>query len=624
MKINKIFWFGQPLSTHVLHSQRLPKWKALPILSSDALSSVAYGTEEILQVLVLAGVAALTLSLPIALAICGLLLILAASYHQTITAYPGGGGAFTVAREHLGLWPGLLAAVALLLDYLLTVAVSVSAGVRAVTSAFPTLIPWTVTLCILSILFITLMNLRGVKESASVFSFPTYVFIGLMVLLIGEGFWQIYWGQLGPENVPVVLSSMSGIDQFLEPLTILLILRAFSAGCSALTGIECVANSVPVFQPSSVKNAQKTLFMMIGLLACMFFGITYIADILQIKPQHTQSVLSQIAHAVFGKGSTLYYAVQAATAMILLLAANTAFTGFPRLASILSDNKFLPKQLSALGDRLSFSNGIMLLAVLSSLLVYLFHGDTHELIPLYSVGVFLAFSLSQLGMIRRWYKDKGSGWQWKASINTLGFVATSLALLVIIESKFMQGAWMIIVAIPVGLFCFKRIYKHYRRVDQELSVTSDQAKEYLVKMEGIQPKVVLPISKMHRGTLAALQFARTVSTDVTAVAVDIDHEQTEKLKQTWDALGVTIPLVTIASPYRSTLGPLKTFIHEQDRRDPERGLCMIVLPAAVPTRWWHYMLHNQRATLLKAGLYYNKQHKGTTRIFVDVPYHLKR
>jgi amino acid transporter len=624
MKIKKIFWFGQPLSTQALHSQRLPKWKALPILSSDALSSVAYGTEEILQVLVLAGVAALTLSLPIALAICGLLLLLGASYHQTVQAYPGGGGAFTVARENLGLWPGLLAAVALLLDYLLTVAVSVSAGIRAVTSAFPGLIPWTVTLCLISIIFITLMNLRGIRESASVFAFPTYAFIALMVFLIGSGLWQIWQGQLSPASVPAMTTALSGIDQFLEPLTALLILRAFSAGCVALTGIEAVANSVPAFQPSSVKNAQKIIFMMVGLLAGMFFGITYIADVLQIKPQYTQSVLSQIAHAVFGKETVLYYGVQAATAMILLLAANTAFTGFPRLASILSDNKFLPKQLSALGDRLSFSNGILLLAVLSGLLVYLFNGDTHALIPLYSVGVFLAFSLSQLGMIRRWYTTKGPGWQWKASINTLGFIATSIALLVIIESKFMQGAWMIIVAIPVGLFCFKRIYRHYRRVDKELSVTSNQAKDYLVKMEGIQPKVILPVSKMHRGTLAALQFARTVSSDVTAVAVDIDPDQTEKLKQTWDALGSKIPLVTIESPYRSTLGPLKKFIHEQDRRDPERGLCMIVLPAAVPTRWWHYILHNQRATLLKAGLYYNKQHKGTTRIFVDVPYHLKR
>ncbi|MFU8797404.1 MAG: APC family permease, partial [Gammaproteobacteria bacterium] len=347
-------------------------------------------------------------------------------------------------------------------------------------------------------------------------------------------------------------------------------------------------------------------------------------NVLHIQPQYEQSVLSQIAHAVFGAGSIAYYSLQAITTLILLLAANTAFTGFPRLASILSDNKFLPKQLSALGDRLSFSNGILLLAFLSWLLVYFFQGDTHSLIPLYSVGVFLAFSLSQLGMIRRWYVIKGPRWKLKASINTLGFLATSIALLVIIESKFIEGAWMIMIAIPVGLFVFKRIYKHYRRVDEELSVTPVQAYDYLMKKEGIQPKVILPVSKMHRGTLAALQFARTVSSDVIAVAIDIDHEQTTKLKKTWEDLGVKIPLVTIESPYRATLGPLKKFIHEQDKRDPERGLCMIVMPAAVPTRWWHYFLHNQRATLLKAGLYYNRKHKGTTRIFVDVPYHLKR
>lgn len=622
MRINKGFLFGKPISNQAMHAHRLPKWKALPILSSDPLSSVAYGTEEILQVLILAGVSALTLSLPIALAICGLILILGISYRQTIQAYPAGGGAFTVARENLGLWPGLLAAVALLMDYLLTVAVSVSAGVRAITSAFPSMMPYTVTLCLVTIAFITIMNLRGVRESATVFAFPTYAFICLMLLLVGCGVWQAFSGELTRADLAPETSALD-VNQWVEALTLLLILRAFAAGCSALTGIECIANSVPVFKPQESKNANQTLLVMIALLIVMFFGITYLADFLQVRPQVDDSVLSQISRAIFGEGA-LYYAVQAATALILLLAANTAFTGFPRLASILSDNKFLPKQLSAVGDRLSFSNGIVVLAILSCGLVYLFHGQTHALIPLYSVGVFLAFSLSQLGMIRRWWKIKGKGWQWKAAINTLGFAATSIALIVIIESKFLEGAWVTVLLISLGLLIFKRIHRHYIQVERELFVTETEAKNYLHHMEGVEPKVILPISRVHRGTLAALQFARTVSHDVTAVAVDVDHNQTRQLQQLWEELKLNIPLKILDSPYRSTLGPLKSFIRAEDKRDPERGLCMIVLPEAIPTRWWHYILHNQRAAWLKAALYYNKQHKGSTRVFVDVPYQLKR
>lgn len=621
MRITKVHLFGKPLASEAQAEQRLNKFKALPILSSDALSSVAYGTEEILRVLVIAGIAALNLSLPIAIAICCLLLILGASYWQTIHAYPNGGGAFTVARQNLGVGAGLLAAAALLLDYLLTVAVSVSAGIHAITSAFPLLIPDTVILCILAVAFITWMNLRGVKESASVFALPTYVFIALILSLIGVGIYKISNNML----TPALLARQSGmaLDNPVEALTILLVLRAFSAGCSALTGVECVANSVPVFQPPEVKNANQTLLMMMLLLMVMFLGITYVANYLKVLPLEDETVLSQITRAVFGSG-LLYYAVQVVTALILLLAANTAFTGFPRLASILSENKFLPKQLTTLGDRLSFSNGIILLAVLSSLLIILFQAETHALIPLYSVGVFLAFSLSQLGMVRLWTKRRTQGWRWKATINALGFITTGIALLVIIESKFTEGAWMIVILVPIAASVFFKVRHHYKHVEQELAVTQEEAKDYLHGLARVHPKVILPVSKIHRGTLAALQFARNVSPDVTAVLVNITQEETDKVKRMWDELATNIPLIILDSPYRSTIVPLKHFIKQQDSRDPERGLCMLVLPEAVPNRWWHYFLHNQRATLLKASLYYNRRHSGNTRIFVDVPYQLKR
>lgn len=620
MKLN--FLFGKPLSNAIAHEQRLRKIKALPILASDALSSVAYGTEEILNVLVLGGIAALALSLHIAVAICILLALLGASYYQTIQAYPNGGGAFVVAKDNLGELPGLLAGAALLIDYLLTVAVSVAAGVLAITSAVPSLMPHTVLLCVIAILFIAWMNLRGVRESAGVFAYPTYIFIFTVIILIALGAWKIHTHPLSiqyfteRQNNPIISSNA------VMTITVYMILKAFSQGCSALTGVECIANAVPVFKTPEVRNARQTLIMMVILLGSMFFGITYIADTLQVIPKENESVLSQLGHFVF-HNNTLYYLLQASTASILLLAANTAFTGFPRLASILSEHKFLPKQFSSPGDRLSFSNGIVSLAVISCVLIILFQGNVNKLIPLYSVGVYLAFSLSQLGMVRFWFTKKLPKWRFKALINALGCIATFTALSVIITSKFLEGAWMTVFLVGGAPIIFFAIRKHYSVVDQELSVKVDEANAYLHEMAHIKPKVIVPVSRMHRGTLAALNFAQYVSDDVIAVAVDTNQRSTEKLKIVWGQLNINIPLVVLPSPYRETIVPLKRFIREQDKREPERGLCMIVMPEAIPSKWWHYLLHNQRATLLKASLMLNRRHKGNTRIFVDVPYQLK-
>ena len=620
--MKKHLLFGKPLSNAVAHTQRLRKLKALPILSSDALSSVTYGTEEILRVLMIGGLAFLSISLPIATAICLLLVLLGASYYQTIQAYPNGGGAFMVAKENLGEVPSLLAAAALLIDYLLTVAVSIAAGVRAITSAFPHLIPFTVILCVITIVFVAWINLRGAQESATIFAYPTYIFIFLILSMLAIGVTKVL---LAPElpSMPVNSLHPPAFDPAMASISLYMILKAFSAGCSALTGVECIANAVPAFKKPEVRNARTTLLWMVGILGVMFLGITYLADALHLIPDDSQSVLSQLGHFVFGN-SLAYYLLQIATAAILFLAANTAFTGFPRLASILSHHSYLPKQFSSLGDRLSFSNGVLSLAGFSCLLIVLFRGDAHNLIPLYSVGVFLAFSLSQFGMVKFWLKKRHPRWPIKCLINALGCLATLTALGVIIESKFFEGAWMTVIMITVAPLLFLAVHKHYKAVDHELSVKVDEANQYLQTMSTVKAKVIVPVSRIHRGTLAALNFANHISDDVTAVCVQVDAKRTEKLRNIWAQLNINIPLVVLPSPYRETITPLRRFIREQDTRDPERGLCMIVMPEAIPTRWWHYLLHNQRAPLLKASLFLNRKHKGSTRIFVDVPYQLKR
>lgn len=615
----KDFFIGKPLSSETLEEARLPKLKALPILSSDALSSVAYGTEAILRVLVLGGAVAFTFALPVSIAICILIGILGASYWQTIEAYPNGGGAFTVARENLGTAPSLIAASALLLDYLLTVAVSVTAGVLALVSAFPLLFPHTVAIALFVIAVIAIINLRGVRESAGIFAFPTYLFIFFVGLLFLMLMWKLFQHQLKPFPLPRRLVHRRD----LEVVSVVMLLRAFAMGCTALTGIECIANSVSVFKRPEVVNAQKTLLMMVILLGSMFLGIGYFSDYLHLIPREDESLLSILGRAGFGDGF-LYYALQGSTALILLLAANTAFTGFPRLASILSEHGYLPKQLNSLGDRLSFSNGIILLAILSGLLVILFHGNTYALLPLYSIGVFLAFSLSQLGMVVCWYRLRTPRWQVKFAINLLGCITTSLALFVIIESKFAEGAWVMLVLIPCFVFIFIKIHRHYQEVQQEISVTPEQVNHFFYKAKDVLPKVVIPISKIHRGTLAAIHFAQRISTDVTAVMVEAEEEKNHSIREQWDLLPLKIPLVILESPYRSTINPLVEYILNQDRREPERGLSVIVMPKAITARWWHALLHNHRATLFKTALYANKgHHSGSTRIFVDVPYQLK-
>ncbi len=616
----RTFIFGSPLKTAALDEQKLGKISALPVFASDALSSVAYATEEMLLALVVAGTAFLHFTLPITLVICALLAIVAASYVQTIHAYPQGGGSYLVAHENLGRWPGLIAAAALLIDYILTVAVSISAGVRAITSAFPELLPFTIILCLLAVVLMAWANLRGVRESAKVLAFPTYGFVVVMLLLVVAGLWQLGRGDLVPNAIRQAGDSGA---QLTHLAAVLLLLRAFSSGCTAMTGIEAVSNGVPAFKKPEARNAGLTLIMLAVMLASLFIGVTVLARALHILPLEDESVLSQIAHRVFD-GGPLYYAVQITTMLILVLAANTSFAGFPRLTSILARDGYLPKQLSNMGDRLAFSNGIIALAGAAAFLLIVFSGNTHRLIPLYVIGVFLAFTLSQTGMVWLWLKRRGPRWIMKAAVNGMGAAATLVALLVIVESKFLDGAWMVLLLIPFILIGFARVSAHYREAAPQMSPRLGGLGEWLPWVHRFHPKVVVPISKMHPGTLAALQFARAISDDITAVTVDLDPVATASIRLTWRALRFKENLVVLETPFRSVIEPIMTYLTKADAREPERGLAVVVLPEFLANRWWENLLHNQTALMLKAELLMRKGPRGDNRIVIDVPYRLRK
>ncbi len=610
---------GVPLPSARMVHERLSKVQALAVFSSDALSSVAYATEEILLVLVLAGTWALGLSLPIALVIVGLLVIVATSYYQTIHGYPSGGGAYIVAHDNLGVWPGLTAAAALLTDYVLTVAVSATAGIAAITSAFPALLHYRVELCLLAILLIAWANLRGVRESGTLFAIPTYGFVLIFLALIAVGLVRLATGTLNSVDAQAVAAAESGA----QAVTLFLILRAFASGCTALTGVEAISNGIPAFRQPEARNAGKTLVAMTALLATMFLGITILARTLGVAPLEHETIVSQIGRQVFGAGP-FYLALQVATALILVLAANTSFADFPRLSAILARDRYLPRQLTNLGDRLVFANGIVLLAILSSLLVVVFGGQTHRLIPLYAVGVFLSFTLSQTGMVRHWYKLRGRNWQWKAAVNGLGAIATGVVLLVIVATKFVHGAWVVLLLIPSFVWMFHTIRRHYLAVAEQLSLERLKPEEWTDLATRKRSKVVVFVSGMHRGTLAALRFARSLSKDVSAVTVDVDSQTTARLLDKWPTWGHKIPVTVLESPYRSTLGPLLAYLDEVDRFEPERGLAIVVLPEFVPARRWHHLLHNQTAHMIKRALLYRREHSDKDRVIIDVPYHLRR
>ncbi|MDQ7850848.1 MAG: APC family permease, partial [Armatimonadota bacterium] len=487
---------GPPLPTRRIVHERLNKIQGLAVFSSDALSSSAYATEEILLALMLAGPSALRLAWPVSLAITSVLAIVVFSYFQTVHAYPGGGGAYIVAHANLGVWFGLVAAAALMIDYVLTVSVSVSAGVAAITSAIPGLFSRRVALALAAVALIAVVNLRGVRESGTVFSVPTYLFIGIMLTLVVLGVLRT-WGTpaLPPRLPPAVPAAF-------QPLTLFLILRAFASGSAAMTGVEAISNGVMAFRPPESRNAGITLIWMGAILGVLFLGITYLSQHLGIVPTAHETVVSQLARAVFG-GGLGYYLTQAATASILILAANTSFADFPRLASILARDRFFPRQFANLGDRLVFGNGILLLAFLSGLLIYVFDASTHQLIPLYAVGVFVSFTLSQSGMVRKWWRERGRGWAHSIIFNLLGAVATAIVLVVVVMAKFAQGAWIVALLVPALIWFMRSVWLHYRDVARQLSLEGAR-----LPTAGLQHKVVVPVSGINQSVLPALRYAQ--------------------------------------------------------------------------------------------------------------------
>lgn len=589
--------FGNPLPTHQEEHERLNIPLALAVFASDALSSTAYATEEIL--IALAGSAyaiqANLLSIPVAIAILILMFIVVFSYRQVIRAYPDIGGSYIVAKENLGIIPGLVAGSALLIDYILTVAVSVSAGVAAITSTGLVAHEKNVTLALLFVAFITLMNLRGVRESGRVLAVPIYIFLLSMAALLGTGLWKVFNGEgitaIAPTGAP------SGpMDLALNLALIFVLLKAFSHGCAALTGIEAISDSVKAFKEPAAKNANKTMGIMGCILGAIFIGITYLSFAFHIVPHHQETVISQIARAVFGNGSVMYYAIQISTMIILVLAANTSFAGFPRLASFLAYDGFLPRQLMNLGDRLVFSNGIILLGLLSAILIWLYNADTHALIPLYAVGVFLSFTLAQFGMVLYHKRERQKGWEQGCAINLLGASVTGIVTILLAIEKFTEGAWIILVAIPIMMYFFLQIYYHYKSISKQLTLPDSGYCPL-----AIEHTVLVLVSSLNRGTIPALEYAKTISDRVEAVHVELNPKATEAVKQAWQVWGCGIPLVVLKSPYRSITEPILDYVDEVEKRY-EHDLVTIIVPEFVTKKFWHNILHNQTAILIKTLL----------------------
>lgn len=602
----KRFLLGGPIPTTLARRERLGRATGLAVFASDALSSCAYATEAILLALVAAGTAALGASVPIGFAIAALVIVVVTSYRRTIQAYPQGGGAYVVTRENLGTYPSLVAGAALLIDYVLTVAVSVAAGIAAVTSALPALFPHRVGLALVGVAAIAVANLRGVRESGRIFAVPTYLFVGVYLLLIAVGLGSWLRGEAAPDP-----GSAPGAPGAVQPLTAFLILRAFASGCAALTGIEAVSDGVPAFRPPEAENARTVMLWLGALLVTLFLGITLLAHAFALVPVEGETINSQLARRVFGT-SPLYYLVQGATTLILILAANTSFADFPRLAFFMARDRFLPRQLANRGDRLVYSNGVIILALASGALLVAFHGDTQALIPLYAVGVFLSFTLNQSAMVRYWLRHRSPGWRSGVAVQGVGAAVTGLVMLILAVTKFTHGAWIVITLLPLLVALFLTIHRHYEEVAQQLSIEGVSA---------VRPPlghiVLVLIGDVHRGVLPALDYARAISPNPRAVYVETDPDATRRLEDRWGKWGQGIPLVVLRSPYRSVVGPFLEYLDRLQREAPGR-LVTIVLPEFVPARWWQHLLHNQTALLIKGALLFRK---GV--IVTDVPYHLE-
>lgn len=623
---------GKPFPTSQEIHERLDKVRALAVFASDPISSNAYATEAIMSVIIVLGSGALRLTLPLALGVATLVLMVVFSYIQTILHYPDGGGAYTVAKDNLGTMPSLLAGAALLTDYILTVSVSVSAGVRALTSAVPEAFEYRVAIALVAIFLITWINLRGVRESGTIFALPTYAFVGGVLLTIAIGMAR-YTGIFGLEPLPSFEETVPATASLVGFAYIWLLLRAFAGGCTALTGIEAISNGVKAFQPPESHNAAKTMVAMGAIAMSLFIGITFLSTRMHLVPvEHGESILSQMTRQITGDG-IIYYWVQIFTALILFLAANTGYQDFPRLSSFLAKDGFMPRWMQNRGDRLVYSSGIVVLAVISSIIVIAFHADEIAMLPLYALGVMLSFTLSQAGMSRLMGKvgqlkpgetahtdntqiHYERTWRWKQALNVVGSITTGVVFIILVATKFVDGAWLVALAIPLLVTMFNLIHRHYQKVAHTLS-TEDFSEDELVDVANV---AVVPIADVHRGTLRALQYAKLISTDVRAVCVATTPEIHERIERRWarfPKLTAGIQLVIIDYDYRDVLTPLVDYVDRVNRLEFDEQLVTIVIPEFVPEDVLAQVLHNQTANILRRELR-NREDV----IVIDVPYHI--
>jgi amino acid transporter len=600
--------FGARLTSEEEAGERLSKKTGLAIMASDNISSSAYATEEAMRVLAIAGGAALALTMPIAVAVCVVLAVVILSESRVIRAYPNGGGSYIVAKDNHGVVPGLVAASALLIDYVLTVAVSSAAGVAAISSFVPAVHDHRVLWAIGLIAVLTLGNLRGIREAGVIFAAPTYIYVLSLLGLIAYGLFRVASG-----DIPTAVAPRDAFEpEGLELLTPLIVLRAFASGSVGLTGSEAIANGVPNFQPPESRNAVITLVWMGTLFGTLFLGITFLATTIGIVPDRFEfeTVNSMLTRSIIGDGTPVYYLVQISTAIILLLAANTGFSGFPRLASVLADDRFMPRQFAFRGERLAFSFGIVALALMSAGVLAAFHGSVTELVPLYTIGVFVAFTLSQSGLVRRWWRLRNPGWRVSMFINTFGTIVTGTVLLVVAYTKFFYGAWMVLVVMPVLVALLYAINRHYRTVHDALILERPDEPIPVLR----PPVVLIPVARLDRATLQAVAFARSISPTVRAVHIATTAESAEEFARRWRRWTSEVPLDVIESPYRSLLQPLLRYIERIDERD-DRPIT-VVLAEFVPRNWWEWILHSQTALRLKLSLLFRPN-----TIVIDVPYH---
>ncbi len=617
---------GKPLSTADAPHQAIGKAVGLAVFSSDALSSVAYAPQEMLVVLAAAGMGAFGISIPLSLAIVGLLFILTFSYEQTIHAYPGGGGAYIVARDNLGELPAQTAGAALLTDYILTVAVSISSGVAQLVSAYPALLPYRVWIAVGLVLFVMLVNLRGVKESGTAFALPTYFFLIMICITVGVGLIRYVTGSLGTVVAPPPMEMLYTT----QAVTLFLILRAFASGTTALTGVEAISNGIPAFKEPRSRNAGTTLIWMAIILGSLLLSITFLAHQIGAIPSEHETLISQLTRTAFGGRGILYLAAISATTVILIMAANTSFADFPRLSALMAADGFLPRQLTYRGSRLVFSRGIVTLAAFASLLIILFQASVTALIPLYAIGVFMSFTLSQSGMSRRWWKsgrikpgeeirEPGSvlrydrKWLSKMVINGFGACCTAVVMMVFAITKFQYGAWIVLIITPLMVLAFIAIRHHYENLARQLSLET-----YAPSLPPTRHRVILPIASVHRGSLNALNFAQSLSNDVTAIHVSLDPADAEKVKEKWFMWGNGVRLVVLDSPYRLMLEPLLMYIEQIIALRRPGEMITIVVPQFLPKKWWQNLLHTQTAFLLRMALLFKPG-----IVIVEVPYQVQ-